>query len=328
MPPFMWSTAGVQQAAIAADGNVDFIPSTDPLSHLELYIRCLNDTGTPTNMQQLAGLCDLVPLVQVLVDNNPVVSASLRDIVAFNAHYRGIDARQYHSSRVDNEARQLVVPIGFGRTFYDPAECLPATLPGKTIVRLQADIAVTGLDGLTFGLAQCTLPGASPGRFLAQLSNTSRVPAGTGNDPENFTLPIGNTMAAIMLRNPTVPTTTAQTFTIRQITLMMNEVAQYFSQVPAGYFGAMGLYNGFRETAYNQHIHGFVDAAAGQTDTQIENTIESFLNQYMLLRLDGGTPDDLGVDTSKLATFYLNLLFDVAEAFRIFTAQLITTRPV
>ena len=211
----------VQDETPAADGVYAYDLPVNPLSHIDLIIKCLNVTVEAT----LANVLSMIPKIEVLYKGQGIVSMSAADLFALNC-------LQYFKAPVltnrvatDNAVRSLGLRIPMGRWPFNPNECFPAARKGEFQLQLTVDIAVVNADGLILQVETVELIGAEPSQYQ-HISTMARTPSATGQ--LDIDLPIGNLLAGVLMFSTTVPTGIVWTTTIDQARLLVDNMeAQY-----------------------------------------------------------------------------------------------------
>jgi hypothetical protein len=212
----------VQDVTPAADGSYTYDLPVNPLSHINLTLKCLNVTNEATIAEILA----MISNVEVIHRGTSIFQLSAADLNALDyilLHNPPINANQVAT---DNATRYHGLKIPFGRKLYDPTECFPASKAGELKLRLTVDIANAGADGLILQVEATELPEASPARFLKCTSMT-KTPSATGD--MDIDLPISYLFAGILLWGTTVVTGTAWTNTIETVKLLGDNTELYYS---------------------------------------------------------------------------------------------------
>lgn len=189
---------------------------TNPLSHLILAISGYNATDEAT----LAEVLGFLNKVEVTRSGVTILSLESEDLYALNCYL--FRRRPVVSNRVatDDATRTLGLIIPFGRRIFDPDECHPATSKGDLSVRLDLTILGTSIDNGIITLEAVELPGATPQNHLKASMRTITAPGATGD--HDVDLPIGNRIAAVQVRQTSIPTTAAHTYGVNDARILAN----------------------------------------------------------------------------------------------------------
>lgn len=187
------------------------------LSHLIISLDAYNATDEAT----LAELLAFVNTVKVEHNGVGVVSLQGEDLYALNCKLYGRRPVLLGKLATDNQHRCLSLVVPFGRGIFDPEECFPASKKGELTLSLDMTAPATSSDNGTVNIEAVQLVGASPRRFLRSIMKVVSAPGATGdNDVE---LPIGNDIAAILLRLTTWPATATHTYGVDGVTVKVDE---------------------------------------------------------------------------------------------------------
>lgn len=185
-----------QEFAPSADGIETWDLAVNPLSHIFLNVRPLNDTGTLANFLRAMGLASMVPSIRVLYRGQSVFDMSGADAIALAYFRHGAIPFEANGDDTDDERRCLSIPIVLGRFPFDTKCCFPASRRGELQMQVQVDVAVTGANGLRISCETVELLGANPSEYERK-SVISRTFAATGK--QNFDLPIGHRVRGALL---------------------------------------------------------------------------------------------------------------------------------
>ncbi|MBI5466902.1 MAG: hypothetical protein HY975_01650, partial [Candidatus Kerfeldbacteria bacterium] len=134
MPNHFLQSIVIPRQTLAVSTTVTFDLPINPLSHILLTIRHLNDTGSAAlslNYTVLAQLLAAISRVEILYRGSAIISASLTDLAVA---YMVLTGRQIWGGQLDNtdnNVRDLTIPILLGRMPFNRAECYPATKKGE-----------------------------------------------------------------------------------------------------------------------------------------------------------------------------------------------------
>lgn len=276
-------TLVVNDVTPGADGVVSYDLPVLPQSHLLLTIKALNVTDEATISELLA----MISKIEVSHLGKDIFNMSALDCWVLNLVLQNRLAQAINPVADDNGTRAITIAIPFGRKFFDPGECYKATNKGELQISLTVDIANAGADGLILQLESVQLPEASPSKFLKCVTSNF-TPGATGES--KVSLPLGTTLAGVLLWATTVPATTAWTTTINKLELLVDEIEHYYT----------GSIWETLHGAFIEHIFSFMFAEINTAINVIENHV--FLNfiptldDEFLLSTEGKSAVDLNID--------------------------------
>lgn len=319
----------IQDEAQTADGLVAKDLPINPLSHIVLTIKALNETLTIGNFSPIAALLDTITKIEVLFKGTAVFSASARDTYILGRILFGFNAYQINTDDLDNEVRAVSIIIPTGRSLYNDAECFPGVKKGELQLQLTTDVAVTGADGLILQAETIELLDAKPERFLKVTTATKTPSAAQEEDTE---LPIGNQLAGVLLFGTTITIATAWAsvvFPIDWIKLLVDNIEYGYSKANwESLFGERGWYN--QVETYNQHIHRENTATAytQNVDTAVGNDLSSLDDNYLFLDLDPSNDGAYILDTAGRSRVHLRINHGNTSAVRVLPLELVTPAQV
>src|SRR5579863_5249571 len=222
---FLWSVL-TQSDTVTASTVVTYDLPVNPLSFIALTITALNNTGTITNYQLLAGFLKLVSNIAVLYKGQAIISGSLSDVCILNYFLNGMQPNMLNPEKTDDDVRTVTVPICFARNPYDVNECLFATRKGELQLQITYSAGTTGIDGVAMQIETLELLDAQPQSFC-KYTTLSRTPTATGFS--DLDLPIGNDHLGYLLFGTTIPSSTSLNSTIGQVKLLLDNVEYDYS---------------------------------------------------------------------------------------------------
>jgi len=323
MPDRFLHSVLIQDEAQAADGVVTKDLPINPLSHIILTIKALNETSTLANFSPIAALLDTITKIEVLYKGTGVISLSARDLFVLNL-LLGIKPNQLNTDDLDNEVRAVSLIIPLGRYLYYPDECFPGTKKGELQLQLTTDVAVTGIDGLILQAETVELLDAKPERFLKVTTGTKTPSAAQEEDTE---LPIGNELAGVLLFGTTITLATAWAsvvFPVDWVKFLIDNVEYGYSKSNwESLFGQLGRYDYY--TLYNQHVHRENTATAytQNADTAVGNDLSSLLDNYLFLDFDPTQDGRYVVDTAGRSRVHLRINHGNTSAVRVLPLELV-----
>jgi len=302
----------------SADGTVTANLNIRPTSHLIITIKALNNSAKVTTAQLLGGL----EKIEVVRFGSTVYSLSGLDLYALNCILLGHEPWQENVIDTDDAVRTLPLVVPFGRKLYDPGECFPGTKSGELQLKMTIDIADTNYDGWIEQVEQVELPGAQPRRHL-KVTTKDYTPSATGD--AEVDLPIGNIMAGILLWGTTVPTGTSWTTTIDDVTLLMDNVEHYYSDVNWESLHGMLMARCSPANAFAEKFHTENTATeyTQNADTAGEEQDDTTLANHAFMDFFPNGGDDYLIDTKQLNQFKLRLTAGDTNATRIVPVELV-----
>jgi hypothetical protein len=307
------------QAASAV--RTDDLP-VNPLSHISITMRALNDTGTLTDFTVLSALLGFITKVEVLFQGSAIISGSLDDLARLQGVLLGRGPMAPEITSVTNQIRGVTVIIPLGRKPFMPDECFPAVRRGELRLQITSGAATTGIDTVTLQIETVELLGASPKQYMKS-TTISKTPSATGD--HEVDLPIGNTIAGALLFGTTVPTGAAWTASINQIRLLVDNVEAYYGNTNwETLHGEMAM-RCQANSQQSEHVH-VSDVGAAYTqwqDTDLNAVNTDFYNSYGYLDLDPRGDDNFLLDTKGRARVHTKINAGAADAIRIMPVELV-----
>jgi hypothetical protein len=285
---FIHSIAANNQS-ISADGVQTIDLPVNPLSAVLIHLNPLNDTATIGNFGLIQRLLSALDNCEILHKGTAIVSASGADLVAFSHWVNGVAIAQSNPVDTDNDRRSLVIPVLLGRKAYDPSECFPRSRRGELQLQLTWDIADTGFDGLRISVETVELPEATP-THVQKLTTLTQTFAATGDN--DVDLPIGHLIRGVLCFGTTGFAGAAPAPTLGRLSVLRDNIQVGYSSTDFEVSRVIAQLAARNQPFWNEHLHGFVDGAAGQTDTQRQNDIFPMMENYTFIDFDP-TRDDL-----------------------------------
>jgi len=308
----------VQNQLIAADGIATYDLPVNPLSALLLHISPLNETSTITNFGLIARILSALDNVQILHKGTSIIAASGADLFAHNILFNGLDIAQANPVQTDNDRRSFTLPLIFGRRAYDPKEGIPETQRGELVGQFTWDIADTGFDGLRISIEAVELPDATPD-FMARVTTLGSTIPATGDF--DLALPIGHEIRGLTLFGTTAFAGATPAPTLGRLTTLVDNLQTHYSTTDFEVSRAITRLALKRMSAWNEHLHGFVDAAAGQANTQRQNDLFPSLENYTVLDFDPLGDDSYNLQTKGAGAVTLRINAETADAMRCLVVQ-------
>jgi len=186
----------VQDLTVATGVLTRDLP-TNPISHLIVTLTGLNVTDEAT----LAEILAFINSIQVTNSGKTIYNLQSEDVYAQNVKLFGHTPMLTGKIATDNEVRSLTLMVPFGRTIFNPDECLFGAKKGDVTLRVDLTIPATSLDGAVINIETVELPDANPSRYLRSVLKVVSAPGATGENEVD--LPIGNLLVAAGIRMTT-----------------------------------------------------------------------------------------------------------------------------
>jgi hypothetical protein len=199
----------------------------NPLSHLIISMDGYNATDEAT----LAEIAAFINKVEVTYLGTTIISLESEDLIALNAYLYKAMPVLTQSVATDNAARCLTLIVPFGRTIFNPAECFPATKKGELTLSLDTTVPATSFDNSTLNVEAVELLDAAPEQYLKSTLLTVSAPGATGDN--DIDLPIGNDIAAILVRMTTFPSTSSHTYGVDSVKILVDNKEEGYSYARA-----------------------------------------------------------------------------------------------
>jgi hypothetical protein len=294
----------------------------NPLSHISISLRALNDTGTITNFTVLSALLGFITKVEVLFQGSAIISGSLDDLARLMAVLLSRGPMAPRITSVNNEIRGVTIIIPLGRRCFNPLECFPAVRRGELQLQITSGAATTGIDTVTLQIETVELLAAAPKQYM-KATTISKTPSATGD--HDVDLPIGNLLAGALLFGTTAPTTASWNASLGQLRLLVDNVEAYYARANwETLHGELAL-RCQANAQQSEHVHvSDVGAAYAQFQNTHLNAVNTdFLNNYAFLDLDPAKDDSYLLDTKGRARIHTRITADVADAIRIIPVELV-----
>jgi hypothetical protein len=270
----------------------------EAISHLLITLQGFNATDETKLGEILAYLNKVV----ILHNGKSIISMESTDLFALNCFLLGAAPVLTTSIATDNVSRALTLILPFGRSLFNPKECLPKTKKGELKLQLDCTVPATDFDNGVINVQCVELPGASPDKYLKSTLTKVVAPGATGDN--DVDLPMGNLVAGIMLFSTTVFQTSSHTQGIEEVRVLVNN--SEFGYVSGKYLSLIG------QSGINLNQLVRVPAAAGELITQ----------HYAYLDYDPVKNDEFLIDTSDVSSFKVRLNMGVNEACRVLPVEI------
>lgn len=195
---------------------------TAPLSHLVFSISGFNVSDEATLPEILAFLNSIT----VSDGGKTVVKMQSEDLAGVHAYVTGKRPILTNRITTDNAVRTLGLIVPFGRKLFDQDECYPGSPDDELHLYADMTALATSIDNGIVNVAAVRLVGASPTHWMRTRMFTVASPGATGEN--EFNLPLGSEIAAIQIRQTTIPTTNAHTTGVEDARVVVDEVEYGF----------------------------------------------------------------------------------------------------
>lgn len=307
-------TVLIPDEAQAADGVPSFDLPVNPLSHILLTVKALNETATIGNYRWITALLDMITDVRITYRGASVIQGSLTDLAVMMGVHAYWGPWQGNAVETDNDVRWVTVPLVFGRKPYDAMECFPATRRGDLVLTLTTDVAVTGADTLVLQAETCELLEARPERFTKITTSSKISNAVSEHDIE---LPIGNDLLGVLLRDAAPSQAAAFTSQFGRVAIEVDNVETVYAESNWESLHGEMLRRSHGLMSLRPHIHSVNAAGVARENTleqQEGNAGSSLLDHYALLDLDPLRDGSYALKTAGAARVNLRVDTQVASA--------------
>lgn len=216
-------TIVVSDKVQAAGAAPSFDLPINPLSHLIFSFKFLNKAAEVMLPEVLAKISK----INIARGGQTSMDMNLADLWAKNVLMFGHEPIFTNKVATDNATRILTLILPFGRTLFDPKECMPATPYGDFKLTITTTATETTMDGVIFLIEAVELIGASPTQFL-KMTTLSKTPPATGE--MDVDIPIGNPLVDLLFWATTVPTSTAWTATMEWVKLLRDNIEEQIAK--------------------------------------------------------------------------------------------------
>jgi hypothetical protein len=319
----------VQDQLIAADGVQQFELPVNPISHLLLGIRPLNDTGTLANFNRANGLAASMNRITINHLGSPVFSMRGEDCLALNYFRHGMIPFEANGDDTNDERRCLSLPVLFGRHPYDKSSAMPKTNRGELILELDIDIADTGYDGLRLTVESVEMLGASPKEFERKTSINRTSPA-TGL--QDILLPSGNKVRGLLLFGTTPFGGAAPAPSWGRVQTLIDNEMEGISSADWEMLHQDSQLFGIQPPTGQRHIHRVTTDGNAQTELATlagpaQEGLGDQWNQYAWVDFDPTHDDEFSIDT-RGKDWRIRYDAETADAVRVVQVERITMRDV
>ncbi len=310
MPQILKTTLLPGRAILLAGETFQVDLPVNPLSHIDITMLAANNNVLPLTYGALITMLNKYTSFAVRYRGATIIQGSAINLLMAMAIRRIGSFMLGQSNNVITNVRALTFTLAFGRKLYNALECFPATRRGDLTLEVIAAADAAGLDTHILQVETCELLDAKPERFVKTTTTTQAMAAAGQNEID---LPIGNRLLGVVLRPFAFPNAALQTSSFGDVALEVDNVEVIYArsqwETLHGHLHHR-LPPGFDHL---QHIHGFVDAAAGQVNTQ-ETTLTAPISEpYGYMDLDPHDDGEYTLDTRGAARVNLAINSDTAD---------------
>lgn len=299
MAKYIKSTIVHEASITAGDVRTDDLP-VNPLSHLLITVRGLNVTNEATIAELLARLTS----IRVLKRGTAVWDISGTDLFAYNIALLGKAPFVSNQVATDDAVRDITLVLPFGRTLYNPNEAMGSNLRGELQLETTFSATETAVDNLEYIVTAVEMPEANPARHV-KVTSASQTPVdGVDND---IPLAIGNPMFALFLFSTTVPTATAETASIENARLLLNN-----AEVNLG-------------TTLWESLHGELLNRVGHVQPYDASADDNELANYGLVDFSPAGNDEFLLETQGASSLVFRYEGGDTETVRVMIGELVQT---
>jgi len=309
-----------QDEAIVASTVVTYDLPVNPLSHIDLTLKFLNDTTTLANLKTCLAAAQIIAKVEVLYKGQAIISGRGIDLAILNCAFTGNTPYGVNVIQTNDYVRSATIQLCFGRTNYDPEECFPAVRRSDLQLQITYAASLTGTDNWKAQYETVELLDATPKHFL-KYTSFSKTPGAVGD--HDLDLPIGNQLLAFLLFGTTVPCTTAYTASMQYLKLLLDN--QEFGGTRWNWETLRGcLRRKMNPNSFWDHIHYdsvSTSTGLGTSTTQLDSA--EVEQNYAYMDFDPRRDGDYAVPTEGHARVHLRINAGAADAIRVVPLELV-----
>jgi len=307
-----------QDEAITPSTRVTYDLPVNPLSHILLTLKFINETASITNYSLVTAAFMQIKNISVEFKGSAIVSMNFVDLAMYSQIVLRKPLGQNNFSSDDNRPRSITVAIPFGRQLFNPDECLPAVRRGDLRLVIDYDSLMPGLETLKAQIETVELPGAAPKQFLKATTSIKTVTPGISNDID---MPIGNPIMGIMMYSPTIPASTEDKATLSKIKLLIDNVEAYYSECNWDTLHNE-LYRRFLWTPTNDAFtHEFNGAATAYDETLQQESRRAVCEHYAYIDFDPNCNGAFELATEGHSRVHLRIMADSNDDARIIPVE-------
>lgn len=309
-----------QDEAVTVSTRVTYDLPVNPLSHIILTLKGLNETGTMANHVLLAGLLAAITNIAVEFKGTSIFTGSAKDLAVLFQTLLRMPIGQCNSVKTDEDVRMFTMMLPFGRKLFNPDECFPAVKRGDLRLIIDYAAAQTAFTDLYAQIETVELLGATPKSFIKATTIAKTLASGVGNDVD---LPIGNPLLGILLFGTTTPTGASYAATIDKVKCLVDNVESHYSE--ANWESLHGEFRGLIPVTpeTDEHIHRGNFTTTVEGDTGFAQDDASFLENYAYLNFDPSGDDKFLLMTEGKSRVHLRVTGGAADAARFMPVELI-----
>jgi hypothetical protein len=309
----------VQNVSRAASADVSTDLPVNPL-YMILYTLRFQQAAASDTADKIPGLAEVLALVsriEVLFRGTTVFSVSLADAAVLAAKLTGVMPYIINQGDAANGQRSLTVPIFLGRPKMRGVECFPATRRGELTLRrlFASSFSLIDTSDLDEQIETVELLGAEPRAFSKVVSIAKTWPA-TGD--QDLDLPLGNTMAGVLLYGTTGYAAAASAASWSSVKLLVDNVEHQYAKANWETLQGELRYGITRGDEAQGHAHTENLAAAYAQDVAgaKPRVTESVLDNYGCLCFDMFGDDTHLLETAGRGRVHLRATAGTADAVR------------
>jgi hypothetical protein len=242
------------------------------------------------------------------------------DCVMMNCKLKGALPYLVQSTQIATYITGVTFPILFGTPYLNTNMCLPKSLDNRKRLVLGVDIANTHLSALKLDIAEVIMPGANPVGAIKQ-EEVSVAAKGTGDN--DVWLQRNWDLLKLMIKSPTVASTTAYTSTIERAGLEIDDVYYGYEGVPFEILHGEVM----DELAGPGNIENHQHLSVGATsETGMAHGLDSWTKYYGQLDFHYNYDLKWKAPLKDCSTAKLKYNAGVDEAWRFITASYVDAR--
>jgi len=217
------------QTLLAATGEIAPIDlPTNPLSFLVLTVWLERPDEDATSAHRALSDCFLgIGEISVRHLGRHIISGTLADLTMLAAILDGYSPWGTNVAGL-GQRQSMSFLLPFTRRTYWPEEAFPASKRGELTFHLNVlDTSPGSASAMDMAIEACELIESTPTRYLKYTTMT-RTPTATGR--QRVPLPLGNEILGVLLFDGLTEITTTEAFTWGKVTLMKDNVEQYYAE--------------------------------------------------------------------------------------------------
>lgn len=310
-----------QDEAVVVSTRVTYDLPVNPLSHILLTLKGLNETSTMGDHVSLAGLLAAISNIAVEFKGTSIFTGSAKDLAALFQVMLKKPIGQCNNIKTDEAVRMFTLTLPFGRRLFDVDECFPAVKRGDLRLIIDYAAAQTAFTDLFAQIETVELPGATPKSFIKATTIAKTLASGVGNDVD---MPIGNPILKVLLFGTTTPTGASYAATIDKVKCLVDNVESHFSET--NWETLHGEFRGVYpvNNQNDEHIHRGNFTTTVEGDTGFAQDAAAFVENYAMLDFDPTGDGQFALITEGKSRVHLRVTGGAADAARFMPVELIT----